>query len=159
MTAIVPLTGGAIALVEKADLETVLAAGPWFISKCGEKYYARRWVKGESRQESLHTFLTGWPYVDHRNGLGLDNRRENLRPATPSENTINQAAPRTNTSGYKGVNLFRNGRWRATIGHQRKQIHLGYFDTAEEAAHAYDAAALELYGQFARPNFPQDGAA
>jgi hypothetical protein len=54
----------------------------------------------------------------------------------------------TNTSGRKGVNLYRNGKWRATIG----QRHLGYFDTAQEAADAYDRAAVEHFGEFALTN-------
>lgn len=97
----------------------------------------------------MHTFLTGWDFVDHRNGDGLDNRRANLRPATAAQNAANQQLSIANTTGYKGVSLYRNGRFRASI--QRR--HLGYFDTAADAARAYDAAALDLFGDFAHLNF------
>jgi hypothetical protein len=62
---------------------------------------------------------------------------------------------RSNTSGYRGVSWDKtNGRWEAKIGYQNKTYHLGRFDSAIEAARAYDAAAKELHGQFAHLNFP-----
>jgi len=104
----------------------------------------------------MHTFLTGWPMVDHRNGNGLDNRRANLRPATKSQNGANRLIAASNKSGFKGVDL-KKGRWRAQIKVVGSKIHLGYFDLAEEAARAYDMAAIEAFGEFATLNFPSPG--
>lgn len=60
-----------------------------------------------------------------------------------------------NTSGYKGVYLYKKtGRWRAKIGYDYRYVHLGYFDTAKEAAQAYKDAAIELYGEHARFDEP-----
>jgi hypothetical protein len=121
--------------------------------------YAER-AAGTPTVQYLHAFLTGWSYVDHLNGLSLDNRRSNLRQASAAQNVQNQPKRRgpggPSHSQYKGVSLFtRTGRWRAAISVNRRQKHLGYFATEEEAARAYDRAALEVHGEFARLNLPQ----
>jgi hypothetical protein len=96
--------------------------------------------------------------VDHINGNGLDNRKENLRVVTVVENARNSRGKvRSRKSQYKGVSfcIGRKSPWRATIeagGHGQK--HLGYFSTEEEAARAYDQAAAEVFGEFAFLNFP-----
>lgn len=106
----------------------------------------------------MHTLLTGWPLVDHRDGDGLNNRMDNLRPATCAQNSANQARPVSNTSGYKGVSWRkRDRRWYAYIKVNGKQCHLGSYATAQDAAHAYDAAAIAAWGEYARPNFPYRG--
>lgn len=90
--------------------------------------------------------------VDHADGDGLNNTRANLRIATRSQNGINRSALK-HSSKFKGVHCYR-GAWRAAIGHNLKTIFLGHFKDAEAAARAYDAKAIELYGQFAVLNFP-----
>jgi hypothetical protein len=156
----VPLLHQPTTLVDDEDYEHVVAAGPWHFAICDGKFYARRHVKGpdgKTTTEGMHTFLTGWALVDHKNGDGLDNTRANLRPATPGQNVANQRISRRNTSGFKGVNLHKfSGLWRASIGFRGKSRHLGYFHSPEDAARAYDAAAADLFGEFARPNFPQE---
>jgi hypothetical protein len=157
MTREIPLTQGRVALVDDSDYEAVLAVGKWHLSTCDGRLYAQN-AKSKSVIR-LHKFLTGWPLVDHVNGDGLDNRRANLRRATASQNSANIDPPSHNTSGYKGVTLYkRTGRWRGHITVDGTQRHLGYFATAEEAARAYDAAALATWGEFARPNFPEERA-
>jgi hypothetical protein len=99
--------------------------------------------------------------IDHVNGDGLDNRRENLRVATHAQNASNRGVRVNNTSGFKGVHANHSGRgkqWFAYITTNYKRQHLGMFGTAEEAARAYDAAAVRLHGEFARLNFPSDHA-
>lgn len=163
MTVEIPLTRGHVAIVDDEDAERV-SAFKWCVAICAGKRYAQHSYRDQfnvGRSIYLHTFLTGWNYIDHKNGDGLDNRRANLRPATPAQNAANKRLSSKNSTGYKGVHLYRRtGRYRAYIGRgNQKTLHLGYFDTAEEAARAYDAAALEHFGEFARLNFPKEQSA
>jgi hypothetical protein len=89
--------------------------------------------------------------VDHINRNGLDNRRENLRLATNSQNIMNSVRKqKVSKSGYKGVYYKpERNKYKATITVKKKHIHLGYFDTKEEAYEAYCKAADELHGEFA----------
>lgn len=92
--------------------------------------------------------------VDHRNGNGLDNRRENLRRCTQSENLMNKRMGVNNTSGFKGVSATPRGRWRSYINVYGNRMHIGVFDTPEEAATAYDKKAKKYFKEFAVLNFP-----
>lgn len=103
-----------------------------------------------------------WPpgELDHLDVIPLNNRIANLRPATRSENNRNCGMSSNNTTGFKGVIVHKeSGRFRAQIWKDRRRIHLGYFDVAEDAAAAYDAAARELHGNFAKVNGAQIGGA
>ena len=95
--------------------------------------------------------------IDHINMNRLDNRAANLRPCSISQNLCNRGAPSTNTSGYKGVYKVKKGErsWKSHIVVNKKQYYLGVFYSAEEAAYAYDLAALTLHGEFAYLNFPE----
>lgn len=149
----IPLSKGYAATVDDADYDRLIAAGPWHAAICGGKPYARHTLP--TGVLYMHTFLTGYAITDHTNGDSLDNRRWNLRSATNAQNSANRGPSPAGTSGYKGVNLYRNGRWRAHVTVRDEHRHLGYYSTPEDAARAYDAAALETWGDFARLNFPQ----
>lgn len=126
------------------------AAG-WINKSTG---YARVQINGTYHQihRIVWLFMTGkWPenQIDHINGIRNDNRFCNLREATPSQNQANKSTSVNNVSGYKGVH--KNGKkWRAQIEVNRKKIHLGYYDTPEEAHTVYVAKAKELFGDYAK---------
>jgi hypothetical protein len=106
----------------------------------------------------MHRLILGAPddmHVDHVNGNGLDNRRNNIRIASRAENMANRKKHKNNTSGFMGVWQAASGRWRARLWHNNKRHNLGTYDTREEAAHAYDAMARKLHGEFATLNFPK----
>lgn len=105
-------------------------------------------------QVYLHRLLTAAQPgmdVDHANANALDNRRVNLRVATRTQNNANNR--RRNPSGFRGVTP-RGERWIARVMTGGRPMHLGVYDSLHEAARAYDAAARELFGEFARLNFP-----
>lgn len=123
----------------------------WCLTKSG---YAQAWVCG--RVVYMHRLIVealAGQHVDHANGDRSDNRRENLRTCTRSQNLANRTKDRDNTSGYKGVFLKRPGRWFSQIGVNGRLIYLGTFDVPQDAAKAYDAAARSYHGDFARTNF------
>lgn len=92
-----------------------------------------------------------WPpaMIDHINGNPADNRPENLRVATTAQNQHNRKA--SSSCGFKGVTRHSSGRYQVSC----KSRYVGIFATAEDAAKAYDAEALRLFGSFARLNFPR----
>ena len=92
-------------------------------------------------------------YVDHINGDRLDNRKENLRFCTLSQNSMNKRGRSSRTSKYKGVCYAkRRNKWQASIRVDGKERFLGYFNNEEDAAKAYDEAALKFYKEFAKIN-------
>jgi hypothetical protein len=112
----------------------------------------------ELRKVLLHRFILNAPdhlEVDHRFGNKLDNRRSQIRLATKAQNNANRGPQRNKSCPYKGV--FYHARdmvWRASIIVEGRNRHLGTFRCPEQAARAYDIAALEAWGEFAYLNFP-----
>lgn len=91
--------------------------------------------------------------VDHINQVKTDNRIENLRPCTSSQNKGNTGISVSNKTGYRGVSLnTRSGLYHAQIKIHGRQTYLGRFVTPEEAALAYNNAAKEHFGEFAHVN-------
>lgn len=142
-------------MIDAADVDLV-APHRWFCTKPGSPgsaAYAVRNTRGDGGPRKMHTLITGFLLTDHINGDGLDNRRANLRPANRTQNAANVRMHHDNHTGAKGVHLCKTtGRYRAQIREAGARRHLGRFDTLEEAARAYDAAAREAFGEFARTN-------
>lgn len=154
----IPLTRGKVALVDEPDFPLVAGLKWSAVFSCGHWYAARNRSRGvKPRTELMHRrILDARPseIIDHRDGDGLNNCRLNLRRATKLQNQTNSKLRRDNSSGFKGVHSHK-GRWRAKIQVIGITIHLGVFQTAEEAALAYDAAARIHFGEFGSLNFPQ----
>lgn len=118
-------------------------------------YHVVRLLGQEVRAHRLAWFyMTGeWPKndIDHRDTVRSNNRWSNLRSATRRQNLANSKISSANTSGSKGVSLYKaTGRWQAYINRAGKREHLGFFTTRDEAALAYAQAANEEFGEFAR---------
>jgi hypothetical protein len=142
-------------ILSACDVERVMAHNWYVCDKRGKNPYFRYEIyKPQLKRISLHRFITNCPagmQVDHINLNTLDNRRENLRICTHKENSRNYPKPKNNTSGYKGVCWFKyKKRWKATIHVNKKTIHLGFFDTPEEAYKAYCEASKKYHGEFGR---------
>lgn len=154
----IKLTQGKYAIVDDEDYERV-SQYKWYANRIGSNIYAVRSEGGRVNRKFifLHRFIIDAPknsMVDHINRNGLDCRRENLRFATKSQNMRNRGPNANNSSGFKGVSWDgKRRKWQANITIQGKQIGLGRYETAREAAHAYDDAARKYHGEFAWTNF------
>lgn len=150
---VIELTKGKTAVVDDEDFER-LAQWRWSVNADGyairQKYdsYTVR-----NKAIFMHHEVIGRKegmQVDHKNGNRTDNRRQNLRHCTHSENCRNSFVRSDNKLGIKGVS-FHQGKYRARIFDNGKRITLGRFKTPEEAKLAYGLAALKLHGEFSKP--------
>jgi len=143
--------------IDKGDLP-LLQAHNWQVHKHvrGSFYLERIETNNKKHQGfALHRVVAGTPVgmiTDHINHNTLDNRRKNLRVCSHRENMFNQKS-KVGTSKYKGVGMYRTGKWRSYICQNRKYYHLGYFENEIDAAKAYDIAARNMFGEFAGVNF------
>ena len=146
-----------VALVDDVDYER-LKGYKWCLYN--GKYAARNTSKAE-RQEGAPTIVYmhrevmsavfSKHTVDHINGAGLDNRKENLRLCTQGQNNLNRPARADNQCGYRGVRekKGRSKPWEARIQLGENRYHLGHFDNPHDAARMYNFWAIDLYGEFA----------
>jgi hypothetical protein len=147
----IQLTRGKVSLVDN-DIYDKVGKYKWWCSHDG---YAWRRING--KPTPLHRYILNaqdGQIVDHINRDKLDNRRVNLRFCTVGQNACNSKMRKDNTSGYRGVcYVKRTGKWIAYVFDNRKQINIGFYDTPEIAAKAYDHEAHIQYGEFAQLNF------
>lgn len=151
----IPLTQNKIALVSDGDYP-LLMQWKWTYLDNGRSGYAVRWEK--RRTIYMHRQImqaAAGQVIDHEDGNGLNNQRENLRVCNTSLNQVNRATQQR-AIPYRGVHRSKqtDRPWKAQIKAQRRVYHLGAFATQEEAARIYDRAALHFFGSFARLNFP-----
>lgn len=154
------LTRNKVAVVDDEDYEW-LSRWKWYAHKPEshrEQFYAARtdYSSGEPVMVYMHREIAariGLPQVDHHNGNGLHNWRSNLRPCTQNQNNGNQRKQLGTSSCYKGVSWDEvNGKWEANIKINGKKKRLGRFVEERQAAIAYNTAACEVFGEFARLN-------
>lgn len=136
--ALIPLTKGKFAVVDPDDAQS-LSAFLWHATPHG--YAARREPRRDGNRDKLiymhRQIMRAQPgqEVDHRNHDGLDNRRFNLRLTTHQGNLCNRkGAQRNSTTGVLGVSLTRAGKYTARLSFSGKEVHLGVYETLEEAA-------------------------
>jgi len=149
----IPLGDGYYAYVDAADYEW-LSQWTWSL----KNGYAVRREKG--KLIFMHREIARPPkgkVVDHQNRNRADNTRANLWVCTPKENGRNRGKRQGVSSRFRGVSYdTRAGKWRAQIWFPETHMHIGYFPDEVEAARAYDRKAVELFGQDAKLNFPEE---
>lgn len=155
---LIPLTQGKYAKVDPEYYDWIRRYN-WYAHKGGDTFYA--WtnisIKGKQKKVMMHRLILGakdGEEIDHRNHDGVDNRLCNIRKCTQSQNCQNRKPYKNSLSKYKGVSWnTQHKKWRVTVIKNKKQYHVGLFDSEIKAAKAYDAKALELFGEFACTNF------
>lgn len=134
-------------MIDDTD-STLISKYKWNITSRGYAYTIY-----DGKPKKMHTLITGYKYTDHINGNKLDNRRDNLRSVTHSQNMKNRKKHINNKSGYKGVYwCSERKKWVAQIRVNRKRVFIGRFDTTKEAAKQYNIKSLELHGVYGRLN-------
>ncbi len=134
----------------------------WHRSACG---YAERKASvveranGSPSHIKTHRQLLGLTdpniFGDHKDGDGLNNRRKNIRISDHSQNCSNKKSEKNSSSKYLGVSWHKQRqKWHVNLTHNKKYVYVGLFTCEIEAAKAYDKKAIELHGEFTRPNFP-----
>lgn len=154
---LIPLTQGRFAVVDNGDFDAV-NRWKWFARKTGRNlWYAVRSTKNPTGTVYMHRQIMGFTNepveVDHRDGNGLNNTRNNLRSSTTLENSRGYRSMRLRkTVNYRGV-TFKRRKFRARITFNGQELYLGTFPRADLAAIAYDRAAKKYFGDFAQLNF------
>ncbi len=148
----IKLNNGSSITVDDEDLELV-SKYKWYINSHRQGKYIS--IVNNQRVK-IHRMILNvsdpMVKIDHKNGDTFDNRKENLRIATNSQNQANKPKVK-GTSRFKGVHKRKCGGWHCQIAINRKKIYIGVFDDEVKAAISYDIKAKELSGEFAKTNF------
>jgi len=154
------LTQGKVALVDDEDYE-YLVQWKWYAAKMGNSFYAQRSDYNSLRKQSVITYMHRVILkvadfkieVDHKDHNGLNNQKENIRAVTKKQNSFNKKSYKNSTSKYVGVSWNRqSNKWQAQVRENGKIKYLGRFINEDDAARAYNKAAVESYGEFANLN-------
>ena len=152
----IQLSQNFIVLVDDSDYDRVIKF-KWYAKydKRAKRWYVRRNKTKHQTYQMLHRFILDAPsnmQVDHINNNPLDNRKENLRLATNTQNSRNSVKPSNNSSGYKGVYWNKAAKkWHAQIRIDNgKRLYLGLFSDVKDAYTAYCEAAEKYHGEFKR---------
>jgi hypothetical protein len=156
--AYINLTQGKTTEIDDVDYPFISSI-KWRTANIRGKLYAIN--SSKIYESSLHRLLLGASsgvVVDHIDGNGLNNKRSNLRLCSNKENVRYQTLSKMNTSGYKGVSIHKQTqKYRAQIRVNNRLMHLGLYTTKEEAAEAYNNAAIVHFGPFAKLNLIEKG--
>lgn len=158
------MTRGKVALVDDDDYQS-LSQHRWHTTSAGYAARTAYYGKGVRAYIPMHRQVLGFPsayHIDHADGNPLNNCRANLRACTASENQGNrrQSAVKhgRRPSVFKGVWFnAKAGKWQAGMTFRGQKVHIGVFADEIAAALAYDRAAQQAHGAFARLNFPNAG--
>ncbi len=142
-------------IVDPEDYQKLIMYNWLLCGSDSKNYYAVRFEG--SNLVRMHRVVMNAPagtIVDHKDRDGLNNTKRNLRFATISQNNCNARRRKKCSSKYRGVCRYNQlNKWQALISYNHEKIHLGYFDSEEDAARAYDEAAKIYHGEFATLNF------
>lgn len=145
--------GEKIVLVSTPDLPRIMAFDSWCVSPHDKTFYASSKLKTDMYRNcniSMHRLIMSFPenlQIDHIDRNGIDNRMENLRIVTNTQNQLNRGRRNLNNK-YKGVYEIRPGVFKSMISFNKKSITLGLFETPEDAALEYNKRHKELWGDF-----------
>lgn len=158
MVKIITTTKGYKIRVDEEDFK-IISGYKWTVAKDKNNLYAVTYFFENKKQKSvrMHRLIMGVldsrNFIDHKDGDGLNNSRSNLRVCDNSQNMANRVSCKNSSSKFKGVSWSKKSRkWQSTIRKNGKLYSLGYFENEIEAALAYNKAAIEKHGEFAKLN-------
>jgi len=150
--------GKKIILIDDEDYE-LIKDYTWCVVKDSNTFYSLTHIKTNKYKKKnifLHRLIMNLKkgeICDHINGNGLDNRKSNLRLCSYQQNNMNRKSWKNSTSKFKGISWNKLAKkWKVTIGKDKKNIHLGYYENEFDAALVYNGAAKYLHGEFAKLN-------
>jgi len=148
----IALTQGKVALVDDEDFE-FLSQWKWYLKNFDNHFYAARSVDDKRMHRIILNITDSKIFVDHKDGNGLNNQRNNIRAATISQNGANRVKRNNSSSRYLGVYWVKKTKlWRVGISKNGVLQNVGCFKDEKDAAIAYNNKAKELHGEFANLN-------